>query len=57
MARKKNKLDMTVTEQITSIAETFCKDYCKWPVLYDEEEEGVELCNSVHCQNCPINQL
>lgn len=55
--RRKNPADMTVTEQIEAIAEEFCMNYCKWPDQWDEEEEGCELSESKHCQNCPISRL
>ena len=57
MARKHNKQDMTVTEQIEAIAEDFCNYYCKYPDLWDEEAEGCELSESEHCQNCPLSEL
>ena len=57
MARKHNKKDMTVTEQIEAIAEDFCNLYCKYPDLWDEEAEGCELSESEHCQNCPLSEL
>lgn len=57
MARKHNKKDMTVTEQIEAIAEDFCNHYCKYPDLWDEDAEGCELSESEHCQNCPLSEL
>lgn len=57
MSRKKNKADMTITEQLEAIAEDFCNHYCKYPDLWDEEAEGCELSESEHCQNCPLNEL
>lgn len=47
----------TITQQINDIAEDFCNNYCKWPDLYDEEEECCELSESDHCQNCPLCRL
>lgn len=55
--RRKNKADMTISEQIEAIAEDFCNHYCKYPDLWDEEAEGCELSESEHCQNCPLNEL
>lgn len=57
MSRKKNKADMTITEQLEAITEDFCNHYCKYPDLWDEEAEGCELSESEHCQNCPLNEL
>ncbi len=55
--RKNNVEDMTVREQIEKIADDFCNNYCKWPDLWNEEEEGYGLADSEHCANCPIERL
>ena len=48
-------------ERVTQIIEEVCRDmctfYCKWPDLWDEEKEGMELCESDHCKECPLNRL
>jgi len=49
--------EKTITNQIQEIAEDICNNYCKWPDLWDEEKEGMELMDSEHCQNCPLNRL
>lgn len=47
----------SITEQIEEIKDDICRNYCKWPDLWDEEAEQMELCESKHCQNCPLNRL
>lgn len=55
--RQRNKMDMTVSEQLEHIGNEFCDHYCKWPMLWDEEKEGCELSESEHCNNCILLQL
>lgn len=55
--RRKNKADMTVSEQLEAIAEEMCNHYCKYPDLWNEEAEGCELSESEHCRNCPLGRL
>ena len=47
----------TITKILEEIVEDFCNNYCKWPDLWDEEQEGCELPDSEHCQNCPLNKI
>ena len=49
--------EMTAIEIINEVAEEMCNDYCKYPDTWDAEKEGVELCESEICQNCPLNRL
>ena len=56
--RRKNIADMTITEQIESIKEQMCNDYCKYPDTWDAEKEGCELWDSDLCaKECPLNRL
>lgn len=55
--RRKNKSEMTITEQIEAIFDDMCTHYCKWPDQWDEEAEGCELSESEHCNNCPLLRL
>ena len=48
---------MSVTEMIEKVKEDICNDYCKYPNEWDEEEQGVELCDSEVCASCPLNNL
>lgn len=55
--RRKNRAEMTITEQFESIKERMCDQYCKWPEQFDEEAEGCELSESEHCAHCPLMEL
>lgn len=48
---------MSITEQIEKVKEDICQHYCKYPNEWDEEAEGVELCDSDVCRDCPLNKL
>ena len=48
---------MTVSEIIEEVIEEVCDKYCKYPDIWDEEKEGVELSDSDICKNCPLNKL
>ena len=45
---------MTITQQFEEIANEICS---KYPEQWDEEKEGMELCESDICKNCPLNRL
>ena len=47
----------TVREQIQKVIDDMCSNYCKWPNEWNEEEQGMELCESDTCTNCPLNRL
>ena len=47
----------SVTQIIEEVVEEMCNHYCKWPGLWDEKKEGMELCESDHCKECPLNRL
>lgn len=34
---------MTVSEIINEVIEEICNKYCKYPDIWDEDKEGVEL--------------
>ena len=44
-------------EQLEEIKEQVCTQLCKWPNIWDEEEEGMELVDSEHCKECPLNKM
>lgn len=50
-------MEIMIIEELEQIANEFCQNYCKWPDLWDEEKEMMELADSEHCRNCPINRL
>lgn len=55
--RQSNKAEMTITEQLRAVCDDFCDHYCKWPEKWDEEKEGIELSESEHCINCPLQEI
>lgn len=46
----------TVEKMIETLAEEICDKYCKYPDQWDEEAEGIELCESSICRNCPLTK-
>lgn len=64
--RRKNKKDMTITEQIEDVAEIMCNDYCKYPAIYHERwlsdeykdsDESDQAMQNEQCNNCPLMRL
>ena len=47
----------SIRDILDEIAAEFCDKYCKWPYLWDDEKEGMDLCESEHCENCPMTRL
>lgn len=47
----------TIPQIMEEVVEKMCSEYCKWPDLWDEEAEGMELVESGICNNCPLNRL
>ena len=54
-------MEKTISEQLEEIKEKakamICDKYCKYPHIWDEEDEGCELCESEICKNCPLNRI
>ena len=52
---------LTLTEltqgELTKIAEGFCDNYCKYPMIWDAEKESMELMDSDICANCPMSKI
>ena len=46
-----------VIEIINEVCAELCDKYCKWPQKWDAEKEGMELCESDICGNCPMMRL
>jgi len=44
-------------EELEEIAEQICDEYCRYPLQWDEEEEGIPLSDSEICRNCPLNRF
>ena len=56
MSKQEEKIK-TITQQIEEVAEEICNHYCKWPDIWNEDKMGMELFESKHCQECPLNRL
>ena len=39
------------------IVEDICTNYCKYPYMWNEEDEGCTLAESGICNKCPLNKL
>lgn len=46
-----------IDNEIETVAKEICDEYCKWPLLWDEEAEGEPLEESHICKNCPFTRL
>jgi len=59
--RRKNRAEMTITEQFEAIKEQMCDNYCRFPALsketIEDENEAFEWLMNEHCSNCPLNRL
>lgn len=47
----------TISLLFEHIKYKMCDKYCKYPYEWDAEKEGMELCESEICANCPLNIL
>ena len=60
-SRRKNKLDMTITEQMQSVADRMCDCYCKYPDIYrgkiKDVDEAQEQMQHEQCEHCPLMEL
>lgn len=54
---RENRKERTIPEIVEDVKCEICRDYCKYPDIWDEEAEEMELIDSEHCQNCPLNRL
>jgi len=59
--RKKNKAEMTITEQITAVREKICDSYCRYTEQYlscykDPDEAWEKQCADI-CNFCPMREL
>ena len=59
--RRKNKMDMTIVEQMQAISDTICDCYCKYPDEYrgmiKDVDEAQEKMMAERCDKCPLMQL
>lgn len=52
---KKNETSCAkIMEEVIS---EICDNYCKYPMVWDAEKEGMELRESEVCKNCPLCRL
>lgn len=56
--RHKNKMDMTISEQIQNVSDRVCHEICKY---YGKSKgmsnEDLEKFTQEHCLHCPIIEL
>ena len=56
--RRKNKMDMTISEQIQNVSDRVCHEICKY---YGKSEgmsnKDLEKFTQEHCLHCPIIEL
>lgn len=56
--RRKNKMDMTISEQIQNVSDRVCHEICKY---YNKgkklSNEDLEKFTQEHCLHCPIGEL
>lgn len=43
--------------ELQQAAEGICRNYCKYPEIWDETAMECELRDSHICENCPMSQL
>lgn len=51
-----DKLQDKLIEQ-NRVVEDMCTNYCKYPYMWNEENEGCTLAESGICNKCPLNKL
>lgn len=56
--RRKNKERMTITEQLSKIADEVCEDYCKYHdeayKKFKDPDEAMGWLRDTYCLYCPI---
>ena len=55
--RKNNRNDMTIAEQMISIIEDICTNYCKYPNQFDSDDPEQEKQFNEICENCPLGRI
>ncbi len=64
--RKNNVQDMTIHEQLESVREKVCTDYCRYPAIYhdrflrdefENEDAAMDALGDEICVNCPMMKL
>lgn len=57
MGTEESRDAVNIVKILNSVVEEMCSKYCKYPDIWDEEAEGMELCESDICLKCPLNKL
>ena len=60
MARKNNKADMTIVEQLEQIKEKMCDEYCIYRSMAFSTNKDVDAAEEYlaeYCKDCPMNNL
>ena len=47
--------EKTITDILEDVSKDICDNYCKYPDIYQKEEEEYKLYE--HCDKCPLNRL
>ena len=55
--KAKKSLRELTEEYIEDVCQEICETRCKYPDIWDEEKEGMELCESDICKFCPLCDL
>ena len=60
MARKNNKADMTIVEQLEQIKEKMCNEYCIYRSMAYSSNKDVDAAEEYlagYCKECPMKNL
>lgn len=61
MARKTNKADMTVTEQLNEVRRQIYDNYCKYMDIvlgtHQSSDLAMDYLHDTYCAICPLNEL
>lgn len=49
--------EYNIIRQLEDITADICRNYCKYPELWDDKLMGCELAESEICKQCPLNRL
>lgn len=59
--RRRNKADMTVTEQLDRIKDTVCTTRCKYMDMvlgtHQSPDLDMDYLQETYCATCPMNEL
>ena len=55
--RRKNKLDMTITEQLDFAVDQLCENYCKYRQQYKDGNMKKAWLKDTYCKSCPAREI